>query len=80
MGEQVVVVGVKQRGFVVVAQVFEQEVIAALDEAKVEVVGCFDDVAIPLDKSLRCRGQPQADSAAVEDEHSRSASPVTRAS
>lgn len=46
MGEQVVVVGVKQRGFVVVAQVFEQEVIAALDDAKVEVVGCLDDIAI----------------------------------
>ena len=46
MGEQVVVVGVKQRGFVVVAQVFEQEVIAALDDAKVEVIGCLDDIAI----------------------------------
>ena len=46
MGEQVVVVGVKQRGFVVVAQVFAQEVIAALDDAKVEVVGCLDDIAI----------------------------------
>ena len=46
MGEQVVVVGVKQRGFVVVAQVFAQEVIAALDDAKVEVIGCLDDIAI----------------------------------
>lgn len=46
MGEQVVAAGVEQRGFDVVVQVFEQEVIAALDEAKFEVVGCLDDIAI----------------------------------
>ena len=46
MGEQVVAVGVEQRGFDVVVQVFEQEVIAALDESKVEVAGCLDDIAV----------------------------------
>ena len=46
MGEQVVAVGVEQRGFDVVVQVLEQEVIDALDEAKVEVVGCLDHIAI----------------------------------
>ena len=78
-GDEVVAIDVEECGFDFVVQVFEQEVIAALDEAKVEVVGCLDHIAIPLDKSLRCRGQPQAGSAAVEVEHSRSASPVTRA-
>ena len=32
--------------------VFEQEVIAALDQAKVEVVGCLDHIANCLDQSL----------------------------
>ena len=46
MREMVVVVDVEQCGLDVVVWVFEQEVIAALDQAKVEVVGCLDDVAI----------------------------------
>ena len=46
MCDQLISIDVQQRGFDVVLQVFEQEVIAALDEAKVEVVGCLDDVAI----------------------------------
>ena len=46
MCDQVIAVDVQQRGFDVVLQVFEQEVIAALDQAKVEVVGCLDDIAI----------------------------------
>jgi len=45
-GEQVVAAGVEHCRFDVVVEVFEQEVIAALDEAKVEVVGCLDDIAI----------------------------------
>lgn len=45
MGEQVAAAGVEQRGFDVAVQVFEQEVIAALDQAKVEVVGCIDHIA-----------------------------------
>ena len=46
MGEQVIAVDVQQCGFDVVVQVLEQEVIAALDEAKLEVVGCLDHIAI----------------------------------
>lgn len=45
MGEKVAAAGVEQRGFDVVVQVFEQEVIAALDKAKVEAVGCIDHIA-----------------------------------
>ena len=58
MCDQLISIDVQQRGFDVVLQVFEQEVIAALDEAKVEVVGCLDDVAIcnreVLDGVLLC--------------------------
>ena len=46
MGEQVIAVDVQQCGFDVVVQVFDKEVIAALDEAQVEVVGCLDHIAI----------------------------------
>ena len=44
--EKVVFVDVEQRGLDVVVWVFEQEVIAALDQAKVEVVGSLDDITI----------------------------------
>ena len=47
-----------QRGLDVVVQVFQQEVIAALDESKVEVAGCLDDIALcngeVLDGVLLC--------------------------
>ena len=46
MIDQVIPVDVEQRGFDVVVCVFEQHMIAALDEAKVEVVGSIDDIAI----------------------------------
>ena len=58
MLEQIVVVGFEQRGLDVVVQVFQQEVIAALDESKVEVAGCLDDIALfkgeVLDGVLLC--------------------------
>ena len=50
MLEQIVVVGFEQRGLDVVVQVFLQELIAALDESKVEVAGCLDDIAL-------CKGE-----------------------
>ena len=46
MGEQVVAVGVEQPSFEFVVQVLEQDVISVLDEAKVDVVGCLDAIAI----------------------------------
>ena len=46
MCQEVVAVGVEQRGFDVVVQIFELEVITPLDKAKVEVGGCLDDIAI----------------------------------
>ena len=58
MLEQIVVVGFAQRGLDVVVQVFQQEVIAALDDSKVEVAGCLDDIALcngeVLDGVLLC--------------------------
>ena len=45
MGEQVIAVDVEQCGFDVVVQIFEQEVITALDEAEVEVGRCLDEIA-----------------------------------
>ena len=58
MLEQIVVVGFEQRCLDVVVQVFQQEVIAALDESKVEVAGCLDDIALcngeVLDGVLLC--------------------------
>ena len=39
-------VDVEDGGFDVVVVVFEQEMITALDEEKVAVVGCLDDIAI----------------------------------
>ena len=46
MVDQVIPVDVEQRGSDAVVCVFEQQMIAALDEAKVEVVGSIDDIAI----------------------------------
>ena len=46
IGDEIVAIDVEEPGFDVVVLVFEQEVIAALDEAKVEVVGSFDEIAI----------------------------------
>ena len=46
IGDEIVAIDVEEPGFDVVVLVFEQEVIAALDEAKVAVVGCLDDIAI----------------------------------
>ena len=46
MCQEIVAVGVEQRGFDVVVQIFEQEVITALDDTNVEVCRCLDDIAI----------------------------------
>ena len=46
MGEQLVAVDVEQRGFDVVVQVCEQQVIALLDEGEVVLFGSSDDIAI----------------------------------
>ncbi len=46
MLKQLVAIDVEQCGLDVVALVFEEEVIATLDEAKFEVVRCLDDIAI----------------------------------
>ena len=46
IGEEIVAIEVEECCFDVVVQVFEQQVIAALDQAKVEVVGSIDEIAI----------------------------------